>query len=727
MRTLEIRTRGADVWIGNQTVMPNPPEPPMPRPTLSHLATLLIMAATLLPSTVMAQSAPDRPPLSLEDTISLKRVTKVTISPNGDAVAYVVAVPRRLYEDPAGPAWAELHVVSTDGESRPYFSGQVEVSDVAWSADGNALWFVAKWGDEAEYPDIYRMPLDGGGAELIHRGQSGIKSVHPSPTGDAVAFLATEPAAATDKTLAEKGFNALVYEESTKPVRVWLLDLESGEATAQELPGSVWAFDWAAGADRYAVALAPTPLIDDQYMASDIVVVQAADASVLGRLGLVGKLGSFAWSPDGSRIAWIGAEDLHDPSAGRLYAAPAGGGERRELLPEYPGHVSAFYWQEKDRIAWIGSRGLWSEQGVAALRRPRPAGEAPGSGPIIRQVDGRPGLRVAAAIADSPAHPPEVYLLRAGAEPARLTHSNALLEERALARQETVRFRARDGLELDMVLVHPPAPAPSGGAPLIMVIHGGPESHYSNGWNSSYSRPAQTLAAQGYLVAYPNYRGSTGRGVAFSKLGQHAYARPEFDDIVDAKQYLVAAGLADPQRTGITGGSYGGFASMWAASALSEHFAAAVAFVGISDHISKFGTTEIPVEMYNVHARAYPWDDWQWMLERSPIYHADKVRTPLLIMHGDKDSRVHPAQSLEMYRHVKVRTETPVRLVYYPGEGHGNRNTAAQYDYALRLERWMNHYLKGPGGAPPPYEIDHAARLPASDTGQAGGASSPIN
>jgi dipeptidyl aminopeptidase/acylaminoacyl peptidase len=203
--------------------------------------------------------------------------------------------------------------------------------------------------------------------------------------------------------------------------------------------------------------------------------------------------------------------------------------------------------------------------------------------------------------------------------------------------------------------------------------------------------------------------------VEFSKLGQHAYAGPEFDDIVDAKTYLVEAGLADPDHVGITGGSYGGYASMWAASALSEHFAAAVAFVGISDQISKFGTTDIPKEMFNVHARSYPWEDWMWMLERSPIYHVDKARTPLLIMHGKEDPRVHPSQSLEMYRHMKVRTDTPVRLVYYPGEGHGNRNTAAQYDYGLRLIRWMDHYLKGPGGEPPAYEIDHAARLKAAE------------
>ena len=115
--------------------------------------------------------------------------------------------------------------------------------------------------------------------------------------------------------------------------------------------------------------------------------------------------------------------------------------------------------------------------------------------------------------------------------------------------------------------------------------------------------------------------------------------------------------------------------------------------------------------MYNVHSRAWPWEDWMWMLERSPVFHADKTRTPLLILAGDKDPRVHPSQSIEMYRHVKLRTETPVRLVFYPGEKHGNKHTAAQFDYALRFERWMSYYLVGTGDSIPPYEIDHAARM----------------
>ena len=138
-----------------------------------------------------------------------------------------------------------------------------------------------------------------------------------------------------------------------------------------------------------------------------------------------------------------------------------------------------------------------------------------------------------------------------------------------------------------------------------------------------------------------------------------------------------------------------------------EHFAAAVMFVGISNQISKSGTTDIADEMFHVHARKRIWDDWEFFLKRSPIYYVQQARTPILILHGKDDTRVHPSQSMELYRNLKILGQTPVRLVLYPGEGHGNRNAAARYDYSLRLHRWMDHYLKGEGGTAPPFEIDH--------------------
>jgi dipeptidyl aminopeptidase/acylaminoacyl peptidase len=130
-------------------------------------------------------------------------------------------------------------------------------------------------------------------------------------------------------------------------------------------------------------------------------------------------------------------------------------------------------------------------------------------------------------------------------------------------------------------------------------------------------------------------------------------------------------------------------------------------FVGISNNTSKLGTSDIPVELYQVHSRQWPWTDWDYFLERSPIRYVEKARTPLLIAGGEDDPRVHPSQSLQLYRYLKLLGNVPVRLVLYPGEKHGNQRAASRLDYNLRLMRWMEHYLQGEGGEPPPAEIDY--------------------
>jgi dipeptidyl aminopeptidase/acylaminoacyl peptidase len=661
---------------------------------------------------VSGVSTANASPLTLEDISSMKQVTAAKMNPAGDRIAYLLQVPREIYVDDDGSAYVELHVTDIEGNSTPFITGDVKITDIAWSTAGESIFFLAKRDEDAKFNSLYQIALTGGEAKNLFTHVSSIGRIYPSPDGNGLAFTAKGAAPVKSKELAEKGFKAVVYEESALASKVWMLDLETLKSVAHDLPGSASSFTWSSDGSRYAVALAPTPLIDDTYTSRDIYVVDTAKAVVQNKMGSVGKLGSFAFSPDGERIAYIGSVNINDPSQGRLYVASSSGGERRELVPDYLGHVNAFIWDSDDDVRWLGTRGVYTEWATASVYETQAPGPAPTSGPIIHSVHGNAGQDTVAAIADTPEHPAELFLLRKGKDPLRLTDSNPFLSERELAKQEAITYKARDGRELEAILIHP-AKRERGGNPLVVIAHGGPEASFSNGWLTAYSRPGQVLAANGYAVVYPNYRGSTGRGVAFSKLGQNDYAEEEFNDLVDAKRHLVEEGIVDPDRVGITGGSYGGYASMWSASALTEEYAAAVAFVGISNQLSKFGTGDIPYEMYNVHALTWPWDDWMWMLKRSPVYHAGKTKTPLLIMGGDKDPRVHPGQSLEMYRFVKLRTDTPVRLVIYPGEVHGNRNTAARYDYSLRLMRWMDHYLKGPGGEAPPYELDHASRLEA--------------
>lgn len=674
----------------------------------SVLSGVLIVIALGCTSSAIAQTA-----MTLEDVAALRSVNTVRMSPNGDRIAYLLTVHREVYVDEDGPPYHELHVVDFEGNSTPFVTGKIDISSIAWAPDGKSIYFVAKRDPDAEINSIWNIPVAGGEATRVFTNVNSIGAIYPSPDGATIAFTGTEAAPEAQADLAAKGFHAVVYEESAMFNRVWMLDLESGEATMQDLEGSASGFTWQSDGERYAVALAATPLVDDSFTSRDVYVVDTESGEVQSQLGNISKMGRFDFSPDGERIAYIGSVDINDPTQGRLYVASSSGGERRELVTEYPGHVMSFAWQNDVNVRWLGHRGVWSELEMASIAAAGPAGDAPESGPIIRTIDSHPGQSVVAAIADSPRHPNEVYLYRDGEVPKRLTNSNPWLADRQLAVQEPITYPARDGLEIGGVLIRP-LERERGGNPLLVYVHGGPEAHYSNGWLTGYSLPGQVMAGEGYAVVYPNYRGSTGRGVAFSKLDQHDYAEEEFNDLVDAKAYLVGAGIADGDRVGISGGSYGGYAAMWGATALSDEFAASVAFVGISNQVSKFGTGDIPYEMYNAHSLAWPWDDWMWMLERSPVFHTENAKTPLLIMGGDKDPRVHPSQSLEMYRHMKVRTDTPVRLVIYPGEVHGNRNSAARYDYSLRTKRWMDHYLKGPGGEPPPYDLDHAARMEAA-------------
>ena len=651
-----------------------------------------------------------------EHVAQVKTVRAAEISPDGQNIAYVLDVPRKLFSKEDGPPWAELHVVDRDGRSHPFVSAEVKVSSVAWTPDGKAISFLAKRSDD-EHVSLYSIPLAGGESRRRLNHATDLKSYSWHPDGQSVAFTAAEKVSKEEKKLRDQGFSQEVFEEQFRPVRVWIADInrshdaDENEPRFLDLDGSATTVRWSPLGDRLAVALAPTPRIDDTFMNRNLHVVDPRDGATQASYDPPGKMGSFSWSPDGKRLAVITSADRNDPMEGRLVVVDLNNGKPREVLPDFAGHVTAVAWDNDRTIVFAADVGLSSMLGRvqrdgSSLREWVPAS----GGHAFRSLSLSKQTSDAVLLRHSSAHPSEVYLYPAGSSPERLTNSNPWLAEMRFAKQQTVRYKARDGLELEGVLIRPLDEHSGRRYPLILAVHGGPEGHISKGWLTSYAYPGQVGAARGFAVFYPNYRGSTARGVKFSKLGQGDPAGPEFDDLVDAADHLVAEGLVDRDRVGITGGSYGGYASAWAATYHTKRFAAAVMFVGISDIISKAGTTDIPEEIFLVHHRRRLWDDWQHFLERSPIYYVEQARTPLLIAHGQNDPRVPPSQSMELYRLLKTLDKTPVRLIRYPGEGHGNRRAASRYDYQLRQLRWMEHYLQGPGGNPPPAEIDYGQK-----------------
>jgi dipeptidyl aminopeptidase/acylaminoacyl peptidase len=640
----------------------------------------------------------------------IRTVAQVAISPDGTEVAYVLAVPRIPFQDDDGPAWTELHVVRTDGQSRPYVTGAVNVAGVRWTPDGRGLAFMARrTGDTTR--SLYVVPRDGGEARKVLAHTTDLVAYEFSPDGKQVAFVARDAAPTDRADLIRRGFSQEIFEEGVLFQRLWVAPFTgqaAGTARVVNVPGHATSITWNPAGTRLAVLYAPTALVDDDLMEKKVHVIDPAMGEPVTKFNNPGKIGQVAWSPDGTTLAMVSAADINDPSEGRLMVAPAAGGALRDLMPSYNAHVRAFSWKDANTLVYMADEGVTSALGEVRKDGTAPRTMMPTGGPVVVAIDRAPNGTMA-LLANTPAHPSEVYILEATGALKRLTDNNPWLTTMRMAKQEVVSFKARDGVAMEGILVRPLDEVAGQRYPLILTVHGGPEARDAHGWVTSYSNAGQMGAAQGFAVFYPNYRGSTGKGVAFSKLGQGDPAGKEFDDLVDAVNHLVGTGLVDRAKVGITGGSYGGFASAWGATYLTEHFAASVMFVGLSNNVSRVGTTDIPNEEFHVHALKRPWDDWPFMLERSPITHVAKSKTPTLILHGTADPRVHPTQSLELYRHMKLHGKT-VRLVWYPGEGHGNARAASRLDYSLRLMQWMTHYLKGPGGAPPPADLEYRGK-----------------
>ena len=650
------------------------------------------------------------------DVAKLQSVGTTEISPDGKHVAYTMSVPRIPMEDENGSNWSNLFVYDVEaGTSRPFVTGEISVGNVTWTPDGSHIAFLAKR-DGDEKKALYVINALGGEARKVIEHDENIAEYAFNDDGTRLVFLAKEGKTEREEELEDDGFDMEFYEENLKNNQMFVVDVDltnyrgamTGEVTEVEIDGHPTDLHYRPGHEHVLVRIAEDSRIDLRYMFTQWNLVDLATGDVAGAIETEGKLGSAAISPDGNKVAFIGSVDINDPAEGQLMVASITGGSATNLMPGVMGHVNGVAWKNDSTILYLLDKDVATEVGEIAATGGDPKVLIGQNDEVVASMSVSDDGKTMAFRSESYAHPYELFVGRTGSTPERATNSNPWLSEIDMGTQVLHEWTAEDGTELQGILIQPVGYQHGQSYPLIAVIHGGPEAHERNGWKTYYSRAGQVAAAQGYFVWYPNYRGSTGKGHAFTLTSQGDPGGKEFDDIVDGVEDLIASGLVTEGKVGITGGSYGGFASAWGATKLSEHFQASVMFVGISEQFSKFGTTDIPRESQLVHQTPHKvYNDWQFFLERSPIYHAKGSKTPLLILHGKDDPRVHPTQSMTMYRYFEHMADAPVRLVWYPGEGHGNRKAAGKLDYNFRMMRWMNHFLKEGGTEKPAWDIDY--------------------
>ncbi len=664
------------------------------RHTLTKYAGMSIALLLFVSETQARQRVVVTPDLIL----GLAQAVDAQVSPDGTQVVYQVSRPRAA-EDPPGGSRQELWLVPfAGGETRRLTAG--EDRSAHWSPDGRHIAFLGRRGDGA-LTQVHLLPLAGGDPRALTTAPANVGSFKWSPDGRWIAYTYTDPRTDQEKQDEAAGRDWTVVDRNYKHTRLYRVDVATGKSDlVTRADMTVIDYDWSPDGAQFVIGAAATPAVDDSFMGVRLHVVPSSGGVPEPFLQTQGKLTTPRWSPNGQWIAWLGATSVDDPYAGSVFVAPArgaaaGGADRRNLLQGFEGTATWLGWDpgKPDTVTFTTAE----RQDAKLYRHPAGAGgpveiAAPG---LI--VAGSPsfssdGTRVA-LVANSPTHPNEVFVVAGSESPRRLTLTNPQLNEVTFGAQEVIAWKAKDGLTIEGVLVKPVGFQEGRRYPLIVQPHGGPEGADANGWNGTYSRWGQMLAGAGYLTLYPNYRGSIGRGVDFSKGDHRDLMGAEFQDMLDGIDHLVATGLADPDRVGIGGGSYGGYTSAWATTYASDRFKAAVPWMGISNWISMTGTSDIFLENSTVHWALVMYDNYEKYWERSPLRYVDRANTPTLIIHGAADPRVPTTQSLELYTALKWKG-VPVEYVTYPREGHGISERAHQEDFMKRILTFFDKHLK---------------------------------
>ena len=643
----------------------------------THLRTLVIaisgaMFATSAPGqTIQATQSK----LTAEQAISVQRLRELRWSPDGSRMALTVTAPPKGSEQ-------QRHIwvyspVSRD--LRQFTSSTKTESHPRWSPDGKTLAFIS---DREEFQQIYLMPADGGEAIRLTEGKRSIDKFEWSPDGKKIAFLASEAKTEAEEKKDKDKDDAKVVDRDDKHAHLWLVDVESKKI--RELAGSPWNFDdvrWSPSGDRLVAVATDHPESDQE--TNRIFSIDPSDGKTQPIAAPHGPFGELRISPDGKWISYVGCR-VDGPNPHDLFVISIAGGESQNLTAksiDRPVNVAA--WRPDGKLVVLAGDGfrnrfyIVDNQGNA---EPLPSPDM-----SVSDFDVTSAQNIA-FVGENATRLPELWIWNGEVAPERVSHFNTATEQFALIQPQFMRFKSFDGREIEGALLKPAAYDGKSRLPTVLLIHGGPTGN----WQDGFEPWGQLLATAGYVVFYPNVRGSTGYGYDFMVLNRGDWGGGDFRDVMAAADDLVRRGIADPERLGIAGWSYGGYMSEWAITQ-TNRFKAAVSGAGLADLAAEFGIEEHP--SYDEWFYGLPYEKLDGFVRSSPITYIKRARTPTLILQGDADVIDPRGQSQQLYRGLK-RYGVETELVLYPREGHGLKEEKHLVDRLNRIVAWFDKYMK---------------------------------
>ena len=631
--------------------------------------------------------AQDRVAAAIDSLPSVKNIEQVAISPDGLQVAYIVG--------------GELFVAGvSDGSSHRIAPDQDTIRELTWSPDSRHIAWLRDLPGEKPASQLWSSSVDG--TDVVRRatfdGYAQTPRYSPDAKKIAVLYIEGMPRVAgplQPVTPLAGVVGTKIYEQ-----RITTIDLATNRLT-QVSPADVYVYeyDWLPDGSGW-VATAAYGSGDDNWWVARLYAINHASGAMREIYKPKWQIAEPRVSPDGKSVAFIeGLMSDEGLTGGDVMLVPTDGGAARNLTPAIHASPSSLSWNSAERISVVANADGDSAYWVLSTAGLQPGARWDGWGGGGEQLIGnatqvwvpsasfsRDGS-VSAVVRQSPQMAPEVWAGPAG-EWKQLTHLNQ--GARSSWGNSQIVYWESEGKPVQGLLTFPKDYDGSKKYPLVVSVHGGPSWACLPSWTTDPLEDMRAASLLGWFVLCPNPRGSFGQGEAFTQGNIKDFGGGDYRDIMAGVDAMIKKFPIDPAKIGLRGHSYGGYMAMWA-NTQSARFAAIVAGAGLSDWRSYSGLNEIDEWMIPFFGESV-YDNPAVYEKSDPLHFVKNVKTPTLILVGDRDGEVPMEQSVEWY-HALETMKVPVQLVVYPNEGHLFNKPADVRDYTLRTLQWFDRWF----------------------------------
>ena len=630
-----------------------------------------------------------------EVMIKYKRVGGTDLSPDGRWVAYTVSTPQ--LEGDKSEFLTHIWVASTDGKTNMQFTqGEKSCTNPKFSPNGQYLAFTSSRGDGKS--QVWVMRVNGGEAEMITKSKTGVEQFAWGPHSKRI-FTVQRDADSEAEEKMKKEKRDWTIQDTWKYSHLYVTDLEKnakGERTTKRLTKGnfhVTGFDISPDATTIAFAHQNTPSADE-WPSTDISSVPTDSGAVKKLVSGKGLDSSPLYSPDGKWLAYSSdGGDVKWAFVNDVYVMPASGGNARKLAETGDRQPNIFRWSPDGKEIYFTETDRTTNRVFAlpvAGGAPRviTSGNGNFGGPSF-SADGK----TMTFIHQSTEVAPEIFVSAvAPFAPRKLSDIHKDFPKLAMGKTEVIRWKSKDGKEIEGLLTYPVNYKTGRKYPLILNIHGGPTGVFVQNFTAASAvYPIQAFAQQGYAVLRPNPRGSSGYGKDFRFANYNDWGFGDYDDDQTGVDKLIDMGVAHADSLVICGWSYGGYMTSFTVTKTNRFKAASVG-AGVTNLMSFNGTADIPGFIPDYFGGEF-WERPEVYAKHSAMFNVKNVKTPSQIIHGERDPRVPPSQGFEFYVAMK-RLGVPTEMITYPRTPHGPQEPKFIQDIGERMMAWFNRHLR---------------------------------